>query len=178
MRDRYKIYEQNGIHFLTSTINKWLPVFTSNTYFDIVINSLQSCIDNKEFQLYAYVILENHFHIIASSPHLSTTVASLRKYTARKIIEHLRKDNKTWLLNQFEFYKKRYKKKSQYQIWQEGIHPKLIQTKEMLFQKIEYIHYNPVLRGYVNVAEHWCYSSARNYLNDDHTILKVNCWYH
>ena len=69
MRDRYTICEQDGVHFFTSTINKWLPVFTSKTYFDIIIESLQFCIDNKAFQLYAYVIMDNHFHIIASSPH-------------------------------------------------------------------------------------------------------------
>jgi len=31
-------------------------------------------------------------------------------------------------------------------------------------QKVEYIHHNPVKRGYVDNAEHWRYSSARNYL--------------
>ena len=31
-------------------------------------------------------------------------------------------------------------------------------------QKIEYIHNNPVKRGYVDKQEHWRYSSARNYL--------------
>lgn len=85
---------------------------------------------------------------------MSSTIASLRKYTAKKIIEQLREDNKFWLLNQLEFYKKRHKKENKYQVWQEGTHPKLIHTEKMLFQKIEYIHYNPVLRGYVNVPEH------------------------
>lgn len=30
-------------------------------------------------------------------------------------------------------------------------------------QKIEYIHNNPVQRGYVDLPIHWRYSSARNY---------------
>jgi hypothetical protein len=29
--------------------------------------------------------------------------------------------------------------------------------------KIDYIHYNPVKRGYVDKAIHWRYSSARDY---------------
>ncbi|MEJ2304415.1 MAG: hypothetical protein P8Y14_23050 [Anaerolineales bacterium] len=33
----------------------------------------------------------------------------------------------------------------------------------MMHQKIEYIHHNPVRRGYVDESEHWRYSSARNY---------------
>lgn len=30
-------------------------------------------------------------------------------------------------------------------------------------QKLDYIHHNPVRRGYVDLAEHWRYSSARDY---------------
>ena len=37
-------------------------------------------------------------------------------------------------------------------------------------QKIEYIHHNPVERGYVDKAEHWRYSSARNYAGEEGLI--------
>lgn len=30
-------------------------------------------------------------------------------------------------------------------------------------QKLDYIHRNPVEHGYVDLPEHWRYSSARNY---------------
>ncbi len=43
----------------------------------------------------------------------------------------------------------------------------------MYAQKAEYIHYNPVRRGYVDQPEHWNYSSARNYFLDDDSIIKV-----
>ena len=33
----------------------------------------------------------------------------------------------------------------------------------MLIQKLEYIHQNPVKRGYVDESADWRYSSARNY---------------
>lgn len=33
----------------------------------------------------------------------------------------------------------------------------------MMLQKIDYIHQNPVKRGYVDEAAHWRYSSARDY---------------
>ena len=36
----------------------------------------------------------------------------------------------------------------------------------MLRQKIEYIHQNPVRRGYVDEPTHWRYSSARNYVGE------------
>ena len=50
-----------------------------------------------------------------------------------------------------------------YQVWQEGSHPQEIYGEKMLIQKIDYIHNNPVRRGYVDEAREWRYSSARNY---------------
>ncbi|MCF6149472.1 MAG: hypothetical protein E3K37_12535 [Candidatus Kuenenia sp.] len=41
-------------------------------------------------------------------------------------------------------------------------------------RSIEYIHNNPVRRGYVDEPAHWIYSSARNYLNDDHSVLLID----
>lgn len=175
MRDRYKITEKDGIYFITSTIVEWLPVFNNNCYFEIIIDSLKYCVQNKVLKLYAYVILDNHFHLITSSPELSKDIASLKIFTAKKIIERLKLDKKEWLLNQLSFYKKSYKDASAYQIWQEGVHPVLVLNQEMLKQKIEYIHNNPVKRGLVDLPEQWRYSSARNYLCNDHSIIKVDC---
>ena len=159
---------------MTSNIVEWIPVFTDHAYFDIIIESLKYCVQYKELSLYNYVILENHFHIIAAAPELANTMASLRKYTAAQIISQLKQDNKDWLLNQLSFYKKKHKTKSEFQIWQEGLHPVLIQNDLMYNQKAEYIHFNPVKRGYVDQPEHWKYSSARNYIFGDDSIIQVN----
>ena len=174
MRSRYKITEKDGIHFVTSTIVEWLPVFTTNKYFDIIIQSFEFCKINKGLKLFAFVILDNHFHLIVSAIDLSTTIASLKKFTANKIIDELNQDNKSWLLNQLSYYKKKYKKGSDYQVWQEGIHPQLITTDNMLIQKIEYIHYKLVKSGLVDKPEHWRYSSARNYLLNDDSTIKID----
>ncbi len=67
------------------------------------------------------------------------------------------------ILKQFAFCKKNHKTDRTYQVWEEGNHPQLIQNNEMLIQKLDYIHQNPVKRGYVDEPAHWRYSSARNY---------------
>ena len=174
MRSRYKITEKNGIYFVTSTIVEWMPVFTIQKYFDIVIQSLRFCKNQKGLKLYAFVILDNHFHLIVSGPELSSTLASLKKFTAKEIIAQLEQDNRHWLLNQFAFYKKKSKTESNYQVWQEGIHPQLIINSEMLVQKIEYIHYNPVRLGLVDTPEHWRYSSSRNYSLNDYAVIQID----
>jgi hypothetical protein len=57
------------------------------------------------------------------------------------------------------FYKKSHKNQTHYQLWQEGCHPEIISTVGMMRQKIQYIHDNPVKRGYVDLSEHWRYSA-------------------
>ena len=67
------------------------------------------------------------------------------------------------MLQELQFFKKRYKFDQQFQLWQEGSHPQVIESEEVMEQKIQYIHNNPVKRGYVADPVHWRYSSASNY---------------
>lgn len=174
MRSRYKITVEDGVYFVTSTIVAWLPVFTTEPYFDIMIQSLIFCQEHKGLQLFCYAILDNHFHLIVAGPQLGRIITDMKKFTARKIIEQCQQDRKGWLLNQLAYYKKRHKTKSNYQVWQEGYHPELIFPHEMLMQKIDYIHNNPVKRGLVALPEHWLHSSARNYLLGDDSIIQLD----
>ncbi len=164
MRTRYQILESDSVYFITSTIVEWIPVFTKREYFEIIIDSLRYCRENKGLKLYAYIILDNHIHLIGSADNLTQIVKDFKSYTAREIIKTAKTDNKNWLLNQLAFYKKKYKKDSKYQVWQEGYHPQMITREDIFKQKIDYIHNNPVKRGFVEEAEHWVYSSARYYL--------------
>lgn len=56
---------------------------------------------------------------------------------------------------------------NEYQVWEEGVHPKQIDSPEALIDVLEYIHANPVKAGYVDIAKHWRYSSARNYIDNE-----------
>jgi len=67
------------------------------------------------------------------------------------------------LLKHLRFYKLKHKMDRTYQLWQEGSHPEVIQGEKMMMQKLKYMHYNPVKRGYVDEPIHWRNSSARNY---------------
>ena len=59
--------------------------------------------------------------------------------------------------------KEKHKSDRTYQVWQEGSHPEMVGNEEMFLQKLEYIHNNPVRRGYVDDSVHWRYSSAGDY---------------
>ncbi|MEM7343398.1 MAG: transposase [Chloroflexota bacterium] len=162
-RDRYKIFDIEQPHFSTSTIVNWLPIFSDPIIAQIILDSLRFSQSEQGLILYAYVIMENHLHIIASSNNLPKQLANFRSYTARQIIDYYKSRHNSLILNQLEFYKLRHRSDRTYQLWQEGTHPKQIQGEAMMRQKIGYIHNNPVKRGYVDDPLHWRYSSARNY---------------
>lgn len=119
--------------------------------------------DNDRIEIYAYILMENHLHLIASSKELSKEIGIFKSFTARKIIDYLKERNAKDILKLLNFYKLKHRLDRDYQLWQEGSNPKQINNEKMMIQKIEYIHFNPVKRGYIDEPVHWRYSSARNY---------------
>ena len=53
-----------------------------------------------------------------------------------------------------------------YQFWQQDNHPIELWDNYMMDQKLEYLHMNPVLSGFVDRPEAYVYSSARNYAGE------------
>ncbi len=162
-RSRYKFTQVDQPHFMTLTVLHWIPVFTRPETTGILFDSLRHLM-NEGLKVYAYVILENHLHLIAQSHQLDKDIARFKSYTSRALLAYLQEKRVKSILDQLAFYKKAHKGDRQYQFWQEGVHPELIQSEVMMRQKIEYIHHNPVKRGYVDEPEHWRYSSARDYV--------------
>jgi hypothetical protein len=80
------------------------------------------------------------------------------------------------LLRLLRSVKKNHKIDRNYQLWQEGVHAELIMSDEMMRQKLDYIHANPVKRGYVDLPEHWRYSSARHYAGEQ-GLIDIDPWW-
>ena len=159
-RSRYRFGESAFPHFLTCTVVGWLPVFTRPETVQIVLDSWKFLQDHNRMVLLGYVILENHIHFIASAENLAKEVGDFKSVTARRIIDYLSERHVQTLLDGLEYHKVPHKRDRCFQLWQEGSQPKLIDTEAMLRQKLEYIHNNPVQRGYVSDPTHWRYSSA------------------
>jgi putative transposase len=162
-RSRYRFGENEYAYFLTCTVVGWLPVFTQPETVQILYDSWRFLQDNGRLTIYGYVILENHLHLIASSPAVSKEIGDFKSFTARRIVDYLEERNVKTLLKWLRLLKARHKHDREYQVWQEGSHPQQIEDDGMMRQKLEYIHDNPVKRGYVDEPTHWRHSSARNY---------------
>jgi len=162
-RSRYRIRIPHYPHFLTCTIVNWITLFNDPEIVRIIFDSWRFLQEQDRLRLYGYVILENHLHFIAESADLAREVANFKSFTASKILGLLQNNGRKYLLNQLHLGKQPHKQDRTYQVWQEGSHPEMIISDEMLNQKLEYMHFNQVRRGYVNEPAHWRYSSAANY---------------
>jgi putative transposase len=127
-------------------------LFTRPETVNIVLDSWRFLQQDSGFQLYGYVILENHLHLIAASKNLSHDMQRFKSYTAKQIIAHLEQCRSVKLLELPAFFKRAHKQETSYQVWEEGNHSQIIESEAVMCQKLDYIHQNPVKRGYFQCA--------------------------
>ena len=113
-RSRYRIFETEYPYFMTCTIVGWLPVFTRPEAVNIIYDSWKHLQRECHFELFGYVILENHLHLAARAPELSDVMKRFKSYTARCIIDLLTEHNAEMLLWQLRNLKLRHKTESEY----------------------------------------------------------------
>ena len=157
------------IYFLTLTVVDWVDVFTRPVYRHILIDSLKHCQNEKGLEIYAWCLMSNHLHLIASAKegfNLSDILRDFKKYTSKQLVVAIGKENENrreWMLNRFEYAGVNDKKIKNYKFWQDGNEAKEIHTNHFFGQKLTYIHMNPVESELVDEPEYYVYSSARDY---------------
>ncbi len=64
MSDKYKTFE-GKLYYVTITVVGWMDVFTRKEYVYDLFKNLKYCQENKGLEIYAYVVMSNHLHLIA-----------------------------------------------------------------------------------------------------------------
>ncbi|OGU64531.1 MAG: hypothetical protein A3C56_06275 [Ignavibacteria bacterium RIFCSPHIGHO2_02_FULL_56_12] len=171
----WRVLPSAPVHFTTSTIVDWTPVFAYPQCAQMIIDSLKYSMLNKGLRLHGYVIMPTHVHALygtTSGVNLSNILRDLHRYTSKEISQFFRSTrNPTFM--EFAKAARADQRGNRYKVWQTGFHPIAIFDQDIFVQKLEYIHNNPVRKGFVEQPEYWKYSSARNYLLDDDTIIAV-----
>ncbi|RDV14522.1 transposase [Pontibacter diazotrophicus] len=160
------------LYYLTLTVVDWVDVFTRPTYKHLLLESVRYCQKEKGLELYAWCLMTNHIHFIASAKEgssLSDVLRDFKKYTNKVIINAIQQEpesRRVWLLDRFAFAGSRDAKIQKNKFWQEGNEAKEIHSNAFLEQKLEYIHQNPVKAEIATEPEHYLYSSARDYAGE------------
>ena len=96
-------------------------------------------------------------------------------FTSRTIHDRLLEDGRTSLLRWIETAREPARqKRGEFSFWQPGFHPQAVYSDEVLVQKLDYIHNNPVRKGLVCHPADWFYSSASLYEGREQTCIELD----
>src|SRR5690606_15972779 len=133
--------ELERLYFSTATITRWQMLLKPDKYKNIIIDSLSFLVNKNKIQVYGFVIMPNHIHIIwellalngKEMPH-----ASFFKYTSHVIQKDLKKHH-PMVLKRFSIISE----SRDYQFWQSNTLSIELKSAKMIYQKLDYIHNNP-----------------------------------
>ncbi|MEZ5032671.1 MAG: hypothetical protein R2787_14865 [Saprospiraceae bacterium] len=170
---RRKILDPKGLNFLTLTVVGWIDVFSRVSLRNIVLDNLDYCRKNKGLLIYAYVIMTNHLHLVAQikkdyPESLGEVISHFKRYTGHHLINSIhseKESRKEWILHMLKYYARGSRSNRTNQFWKEDNFPTALYSDKVIWEKIHYIHQNPVRAGIVDQAEHYLYSSASNYVD-------------
>jgi len=155
------------IGFFTASILHWKPLLKPDKYKNIIISSFDFLVRENRAKIYGFVIMPNHIHLLWKiiSPYtLSQVQRDFMKYTSQMIKFDL-KENHPQVLKHFWVNLN----DRAYQIWQNKPLNKLLDSREIIEEKFDYLHNNPLQGKWmlVDSPEEYFYSSYNYYELDE-----------
>ncbi|MBE2202269.1 MAG: hypothetical protein IAE79_26905 [Anaerolinea sp.] len=166
--ERYQLYPDKPIYFLTFSVIEWLPVFINADTCLIITDSLNFCHREKHLRVNAFVIMPTHVHLTLFDVEFDTnrlrqTLMDWRKYTGRQLADYCTRRLPA-AFHQTITNTKRTDRQRQF--WQQSRHPVAIDNLTFWQTKTSYLHDNPRRKGLVTDVTHWRFSSAAYWLLD------------
>jgi REP element-mobilizing transposase RayT len=165
----YKFREQDQLYFISFVVVNWIDLFIRDEYKHIMLDSWRHCQQHKGLEIYGWCMMTSHIHMIIGThgDKLENIMRDMKKHTSvalRKAIEqHPGESRKEWMLWMMTRAGKENSQNTNFQLWQQDNHPIELFNNKVTHQKLDYIHYNPVVAGIVEKPEDYLYSSARDY---------------
>ena len=141
-----------ALHFVTGNFLQRAPVFTEPACCGAFLEELR-CLNQKwPSKIIAYVLMPDHFHLISNprDGQIKEFVGALKSLSAKSIVR---------VGNQFRFHADG----GGHQVWQESFKAMPLWSGWMIWQKVNYIHANPVKAGLVGSAKDYHWSSFRSF---------------
>lgn len=168
---------QESFYFVTTTIVNFAKVFEDENCCSALISNIKHYQNKYNFTVLAYVIMPTHFHWIVLTDNkkgtISDNIRDVKKYSAWEILDILANKEKQELLEHFIEGAKDFPTHKR-KLWMHRFDDEVISPAMAGWVKLNYIHKNPVKAGLISKEEDYKYSSARNYINQDHSILFVD----
>lgn len=167
--------EPGHAHFLTySCVHRW-PLLSRDRSRQWVVQALESAREHLHLQLWAFVIMPEHVHVVLLPPPdcaMARVLANLKHSVATAAHEWLRQTNQTdWLAR----LTVRYPSRTVFRFWEAGggFDHNLWHDKPLRVV-VDYVHQNPVRRGLVDHPLDWPWSSARFWDGRDDVPIRMD----
>ncbi len=161
---RKSYIEIGEIFFWTATINNWQRLLENDAYKNVIIESLEYLSNKGKVDVFAFVIMPNHIHLIwriNEKNGKETAQGSFLKFTAHEFKKMLKKEDN----NKLDSYRVNAENKN-YEFWQRDSLAVHLFSREVAFQKLDYLHDNPCKAHWALVVDpaDYLYSTAKFYL--------------
>lgn len=161
---RNSYMEFDKIYFWTATINNWQKLLLPDSFKDVIIYSLDYLSKKNLIDVFGFVIMPNHIHLLWRMKEMNgkeTPKASLLKFTAHQFKSMLTPAK----LSKFKVTAENKK----YEFWQRDPLAIEVYTPEIVYQKLDYIHRNPIAKNWnlARESSQYKYSSASYYEEND-----------
>ena len=155
MSTKYKFHDQDKLYFVSVAVINWIDLFICNEYSDIMLESWRHCQEYKGLEIYGWCIMSSHIHMIIGThgDKLDNIMRDMKKHTSvalkKAIKEHPEESRREWMLWMMDRAGKKNGQNVNFQLWQQDNHPIELFDHKILHQKLDYMHYNPVVAGIV-----------------------------
>ncbi len=146
--------------YLTSVAKNRLAVFRTAQLALVACAALHEARTSGGFSIYAYVIMPDHLHAITDSALKPSKVLQyINGIISRRVIDHLKAGGHNASLRKLQ--RESGARSHRYSLWEHHSNVMPIFSEDMLMQKVNYIHQNPVTAELIERAEDYRWSSAR-----------------
>ncbi|HET7213822.1 MAG TPA: transposase [Terriglobia bacterium] len=173
-------YIPGELQFITSSIYRRTPVFSSERCCRFFVDALIEVRKSTGFLLVGWVIMPEHFHLLLkpqSADATSRIMQCLKSRVATGILRHLRENqDRSWCRKTLArlALPPTVHDESHYRVWQRRFYPYGIYSEKKQLEKLDYIHNNPVTRGLVGSPGDWLWSSWRFYFLADTSLIPMD----
>ena len=170
-------FDPEDLYFVTTNAAKRTRILQGEAVKRILVDGLHYvCLMNK-VQLFAFVVMPNHIHVMIQCPPDCPPARWARAYktsTSQLIIRlYLVQQNRRALESLAALVTR--PEKQLYKVWEDGYLAKSVITPAFCTEKIEYIHNNPVQAHWqlADSPEDYAWSSARYYVRGEPCVIPV-----
>jgi len=144
-----------ALHFVTANCYKRALVFKEEQYCLLFLRTIEELKEQRPFKLIAYVLMPDHCHFIVNprDGQITDLTGALKGISARQIIDASQ-------IGQFRLEKPSPDSATN-QIWQDSFKAFPLWSDWMIWQKINYIHNNPLKARLVKSSADYRWSSFR-----------------